>query len=383
VRYNVGGTGERGLSVVENRTGAARCFSTQSLAVEDRQGGRFTCTGLTVLDTEGTHPADYRVSIRGNFRQNSADVQTQTSAPAPFTLLLELLPGPLDGPIALLDLDALPKIRFERAPQSTDHVVSSSDGALLFVETNLPDGTGPWPTILISSPYNQATRDGGGLTQGVRVRDWVPRGYAVVSADVRGFANSEGCVDVWGPKEQQDQYDLVEWVAAQPWSNGKVAMYGQSYVGTTPHEAAVKKAPHLVAIATVAGLTDPYFDWHYGGVPNSESAGSPVGYAVATDQPPAPPESPEYAPGWAALARSQGCDLVPMMAAANQPNAVYDDFYAVRNFTALAHEIQVPVLYTQGYVDTNVKVAQATRFFDAIPTEKIGVFGPWFHRHPP
>jgi uncharacterized protein len=301
----------------------------------------------------------------------------------PYVLTLELLPGPLDGPAGLLDLAALPRIQYGFAPQFTDRVPSSIDGARMFVEVNLPDGEGPWPTIHIASPYNQPTRDAGGLTQAVRVRDWVPRGYAVVSSDVRGFANSEGCVEVWGPKEQQDQYDIVEWIAKQPWSNGKVAMYGQSYVGTTPHEAAVLKAPHLVAIATVAGLTDPYFDWHYGGVPNGESSGSPVAYSLTTDQPPRAPQDPQYIPDWFNLARSQGCDLAPMLIAANDPNAVHGQFYDERNFTARAHEIQVPVLYTQGYIDANVKVAQAIGFFDAITTEKVGVFGPWLHRHPP
>jgi uncharacterized protein len=383
LRYNVGGSGERGLFVSENQTGATRCFSTQSLAEEDRQATRWTCTGLTVLDTEGKHPAQYRVTIRGNLRQNSADVQSQTSPPAPFDLLLELLPGPLAGPIGDLDLSVLPPIQYFLAPQTQHYVPASSDSARLFVEVNLPSGTGPFPTILISSPYNQEARDAGLLTQGIRVRDWVPRGYAVVVADVRGFANSEGCVEVWGPREQQDQYDLVEWVAAQPWSNGKVAMYGQSYVGTTPHEAAILKAPHLVAIATVAGLTDPYFDWHFGGVPNGESVTSPIGYSVTTDQRPRNPESPEHVPDWVALARTQGCGLPQLIAEANEPNAVYGPYYAARNFTKRAAEIQVPVLYTQGYIDTNVKVAQATGFFDAIPTQKIGVFGPWFHRHPP
>ena len=371
-RFDLGATGGS-LAVYEPETGANRCFSTTALLNTLSARNVVTCSGVTVLDTELAHEAKYSVALNGGSAQ----------APAKYVLELDLLPGPLDGPAALLDIGALPRIQYGFAKQFTDRVPSSIDGARMFVEVNLPDGEGPWPTIHIASPYNQPVRDAGQLTQGVRVKDWVPRGYAVVVSDVRGFANSEGCVEVWGPKEQQDQYDVVEWIAQQPWSDGKVAMYGQSYVGTTPHEAAVKKAPHLVAIATVAGLTDPYFDWHYGGVPNGESSGSPVAYSVTTDQPPRAPQDPQYLPDWFGLARTQGCDLAPMVVAANDPNAVHGQFYDERNFTAKAHEIQVPVLYTQGYIDQNVKVSQAIRFFDEIPTEKIGVFGPWLHRHPP
>jgi predicted acyl esterase len=361
-----------GFRLSDEATGLTRCPIVGPLNGNGPRAGETTCAELTVLDTQDGRTATWNLALSG-----------PAETAAAFTFTLDLLPGPLVGPAAAIDLSALSTPDLEIAPMRTDHVESSADGSRIFVEIHTPVGDGPWPTILISSPYNQPTREAGGIPQGTRVTHWVPRGYAVVSADVRGFAQSEGCAEVWGPNEQQDQYDLVEWVAQQDWSDGMVGMYGQSYVGTTPHEAAVLKPPHLVTIATVAGLTDPYFDWHFGGVPNGESALSPAAYSVLTAPNPPPASRPETIPDWAMLARQDGCGLAEMLAEANDPNAVHGAFYDVRNFSAKAGQIEVPVLYTQGYIDGNVKSRMAVDFFNDIQTPKLGFFGPWLHRHPP
>ena len=59
------------------------------------------------------------------------------------------------------------------------------------------------------------------------------RGYTFVMVDLRGFGGSTGCLDWGGPGEQADVVKAVEWAAAQPWSTGKVGMYGKSYDGVT------------------------------------------------------------------------------------------------------------------------------------------------------
>jgi hypothetical protein len=50
-------------------------------------------------------------------------------------------------------------------------------------------------------------------------------GYAVVNADPRGAGNSEGRLVLWGKQDGEDGHDAIEWIAAQPWSNGKVGMF--------------------------------------------------------------------------------------------------------------------------------------------------------------
>ena len=59
------------------------------------------------------------------------------------------------------------------------------------------------------------------------------RGYTFVMVDLRGFGGSSGCLDWAGPGEQSDVVNAVKWAASQPWSTGKVGMYGKSYDGVT------------------------------------------------------------------------------------------------------------------------------------------------------
>lgn len=283
---------------------------------------------------------------------------------------------------AAIDHTLLSKPEFGVLPALDTRIVASIDGISLFAEVYLPDGKGPWPTILHSTPYKHVDKATAAVGGNALVDFYVPRGYAVVLADVRGFGDSEGCVEVWGPNEQQDQYDLVEWVAAQEWSDGKVGMIGVSYPGTTPIEAAVMAPPHLTTIVAEAGLTDPYFDWHYGGVPTGESApaGSPGAYQGIGAAPPIEPTADPVA--WMRTAANAGCGLSELALAAWQQDSVYNEFYAERNFSARVKNINASVLYTQGFSDGNVKPAQLLHFFNEIDAPKKGLFGQWAHSQP-
>src|SRR5262249_46124047 len=89
---------------------------------------------------------------------------------------------------------------------------------------------------------------------------WVPRGYAHVIVDVRGSNDSEGSYDLFGAQEQQDLYDAIEWVAAQPWCDGNVGMSGVSYMGRTQLFAAEQQPPSLKAIFPYDASCDFYRD---------------------------------------------------------------------------------------------------------------------------
>lgn len=289
---------------------------------------------------------------------------------------------PLDGLAAQLDLSQLSMPTHELLP--TEYLmVDSFDGTPLWVEITVPEGEGPWPTIIGSSPYNGVT--GRGQTPAMWeyfTHDWAKRGYAIVNVDVRGYGMSGGCVEVWSENEQKDQSFIVDWVAQQAWSDGNVGFYGQSYVATTPVAAAVQAPDALKAIIAVAPVMDAYFDWHYGGVPNGESFLSPVAYQILTDSPPVPAEDMPTDPALlAAYATSSFCDPT-LMARANDPRMVYDAFYVERNFSARAADITAAVLYTQGFEDSNVKSAMIPDWFNNIEAPKLGVFGHWVHQHP-
>lgn len=89
---------------------------------------------------------------------------------------------------------------------------------------------------------------------------WVARGYVVVSPDPRGVGSSEGNVYAWGSQQAKDEYDVIEWIATQDWSNGKVGLTGTSYLSMSQYAVAELQPPHLAAIAPWEGAFNPYKD---------------------------------------------------------------------------------------------------------------------------
>lgn len=96
---------------------------------------------------------------------------------------------------------------------------------------------------------------------------WCPRGYAVVFADPRGAWLSEGDLRHNGLGEGEDCYDCIEWLAALPWTNGKVGMTGVSYLAAIQYLVASLKPPHLAALNPWEGFLDWYRDFaRHGGI---------------------------------------------------------------------------------------------------------------------
>jgi predicted acyl esterase len=101
-----------------------------------------------------------------------------------------------------------------------NQMVPMRDGVKLAIDVVRPEADGRFPVVLCSTPYSRNCQAGTG--QPGRARWLAARGYAVVNADVRGRFNSKGTWDPFNPKHKTDGYDLVEWLAGQAWSNGKV-----------------------------------------------------------------------------------------------------------------------------------------------------------------
>lgn len=96
---------------------------------------------------------------------------------------------------------------------------------------------------------------------------WCPRGYAVVFADPRGAWLSEGDLRHNGIGEGEDCYDCIEWLAALPWTNGKVGMTGVSYLAAIQYLVASLKPPHLAALNPWEGFSDWYREFAmHGGI---------------------------------------------------------------------------------------------------------------------
>jgi putative CocE/NonD family hydrolase len=130
-------------------------------------------------------------------------------------------------------------------------LVPMRDGVKLVADVYLPPGPGPWPVILMRTPYNRAAGEAAALS----FRDH----YAVVIQDTRGRYASGGQFDPFFC-EVNDGYDTVEWAAGQPWSDGKVGMTGGSYLGIVQVLAAIARPPHLRAIFPIVTPSDFYDD---------------------------------------------------------------------------------------------------------------------------
>ena len=120
------------------------------------------------------------------------------------------------------------------------------DGIRLVADLYLPDSVGRFPAILLRTPYVKTPQ-----FRRYKLAAYVQRGYAVVLQDTRGRGDSEGEFDFYFP-EGKDGYDTIEWIAKQPWSNGRVAMDGGSYLGTVQWLAARERPPSLACIAPTA-----------------------------------------------------------------------------------------------------------------------------------
>ncbi|HWI74493.1 MAG TPA: CocE/NonD family hydrolase, partial [Baekduia sp.] len=144
-----------------------------------------------------------------------------------------------------------------------DVPITMRDGTVLKANVTRPDAPGTFPVLVTQTPYG---KDGavilalGGATDAL-----VQRGYVQVTVDVRGTGKSAGSWDSFGPSEQQDGYDVVEWAARQPWSTGAVGLDGPSYMGLTQLYTAALRPPHLKAIFPVVPMADGYRDIVFSG----------------------------------------------------------------------------------------------------------------------
>lgn len=88
---------------------------------------------------------------------------------------------------------------------------------------------------------------------------WANKGYAVVSQDVRGRADSEGELIPFY-NERDDGYDTIDWIIAQEWSDGNVGMWGASYLGFVVVAAATSGHPNLKAVVDEVNVGSPFVD---------------------------------------------------------------------------------------------------------------------------
>lgn len=163
------------------------------------------------------------------------------------------------------------------------------DGVTIYADVFRPVGDEACPALLAWSPYGKEI--GGQMLDDVPMRSgvplsatsglekfegpdpayWVAHGYAIVNPDKRGAYMSEGNLFYWGHEDALDGCDVIDWIASQKWSNGKVGMTGNSWLTVSQWFIAAERPEHLAAIAPWEGFCDHYREsGTRGGIPAPE-----------------------------------------------------------------------------------------------------------------
>lgn len=179
-------------------------------------------------------------------------------------------------------------IVFER-----DVAITLRDGVTIHADIFRPTGQEKVPVLVAFSPYGKgqgssasvmgifglvgldnAIVSGYAKFEGPDPAYWCARGYAICNSDIRGVVESEGDSVIWDRQEGRDAYDIIEWLAEQDWTTGRIGMTGTSYLAASQWFTAAEQPPHLAAINPFEGVSDTYRDLAVrGGMPDTGFAG--------------------------------------------------------------------------------------------------------------
>ncbi len=183
------------------------------------------------------------------------------------------------------------------------------------------------------------------------------RGYNVLVCNVRGSGDSDGIFTSWfQAQEADDNYDVIEWLAEQPFSTGLIGQIGESYASITACRVAALQPPSLKAIAPIESPTDIY-DWLYpGGVPTSNPA------------------------WWSGQGPVIDAEAHTSTLASFQDHPLFDDYWQQVVTKNKISAITVPALFVSGFYSIFKEGG-----FDALarrPEQTWVVYGPWTHAIP-
>ncbi|GHF90746.1 putative serine esterase [Kitasatospora xanthocidica] len=299
-------------------------------------------------------------------------------------------------------------------PQLESRYVTMPDGVRLAVDVHLPAGTragAGLPTVLVTQRYwRAAVRVGQPGGAGEEARRWTARGYAYVVADLRGTGASFGTLtSELGADATADSGPLSDWIAAQPWSNGRVGTTGVSYGGDTAMLATSLGNHHITAAAPVSYDFDPYEDLVRPGGALIEPRLAPYalllrildqagGTTCETDErtrrlcadtgltglQPRPVDGPD-GPALLAAARAEHADNANLVEMAN--SGAHRDYRdgpeswtvgSVGERTEAVEAGRVPVLTTAGWLDAGTANGVLSQFTGLSNTQDDWI-GPWNH----
>ena len=290
--------------------------------------------------------------------------------------------------LAVTGVVAAPKVRAAEPPKGSvwsETYIETPDGESLHVDVMRPKGLtnkDKTPVILIVSPYLGMVSNTEQPGPSNRFYDFIDgadvfdRGYSVVMVSLRGTGGSSGCLDILGPGEQTDIETAVKWASSQPWSTGKVGMYGKSYDANTGVAAAALRPKGLAAVVAQQVVPDRYRGSYNDRVRYAQSVVYPSAsygaqgegmFSIYNDQ--------EYVVN--SVSHTADCQA---LLAEHYVDDESIEFWRNRNFVERAKNSKVPTFLTVGYLDANTNIGGgAVEFFNALKGPKRMWIGWWDH----
>ncbi len=275
-------------------------------------------------------------------------------------------------------------LEFPESLKTIYHVgVKMRDGVELATDVYLPGGVGKFPTLLVRDMYSNGTTAG----RQRYAKFATSNGYAFVFQSVRGRYDSEGN---WYPyfPEINDGDDTLSWIADQPWSDGKVGMFGTSYLASVQWLAAVNRNPALLAIIPAMSPGNYYRDVAYPGGAFSLLSRARWGIGLAGSR-----TSTMFPVDWInevdhlpirTLGESLGFNVRHFQDWLKHPS--YDAYWEPVNLERRATEMSVPALNIGGWYDVFLRSTlgsyQTMKKEAASDTARAGqrlIIGPWPH----
>lgn len=283
------------------------------------------------------------------------------------------------------------KFRFERKrmriardlPHPVEQIeniwIALSDGTRLAAKLWMPEGAReqPVPAILEYIPYRK--RDGTAGRDTINHGWLAGHGYACVRVDIRGSGDSDGVLpDEYLPQERDDGLEVLQWIAAQPWCDGGLAMMGISWGGFNALQIAARQPPQLKAVIALSASDDRYGDdVHYmGGCllgDNLSWASSMFAHVTS------PPDPAIVGDRWRDMWLERLENAEPWVDSWLR-HQHRDEFWQYGSVCEDYSAIRCPVMAVSGWADGYSNAV--FRLMENLQVPRRGLIGPWSHMYP-
>lgn len=263
--------------------------------------------------------------------------------------------------------------------EKADIRIPMPDGITLAARLWLPESarTQPVPALLEYIPYRK--RDFTATRDEIMHPYFAGHGYACIRVDLRGSGDSEGVLtDEYLDRELEDGLAVIDWLAAQPWCNGRVGMIGKSWGGFNGLQLAYLQPKALKAIVTVCSTDDRYADdVHYmGGCLLGDNLSWASTMFAFNSCPPDPAlVGDDWYAMWMRRLEGSGVWLKKWL-----DHQTRDDYWRHGSICEDYSRIRCPVMAVSGWADGYSNAV--FRLMEHLDVPRLGLIGPWSHKYP-